>query len=50
MFDEEPLSASSGLRELDTCILGSHNASNTADAVRRVNELAIENLLQGLGV
>jgi D-3-phosphoglycerate dehydrogenase len=48
VFEEEPLPASSPLRELDGVILGAHNASNTIDAVRRVNELAIENLLAGL--
>jgi phosphoglycerate dehydrogenase-like enzyme len=29
-------------------ILGSHNASNTAEAVARVNELAIDNVLRGM--
>jgi hypothetical protein len=29
-------------------ILGSHNASNTIEAVARVNDLAIEHLVRGL--
>jgi D-3-phosphoglycerate dehydrogenase len=49
VFEEEPLPWSSPLRDLDECILGSHNASNTMEAVKRVNDLAIRNLLKGLG-
>ncbi len=49
VFEEEPLPLSSPLRELDNCIFGSHNSSNTIEAVMRVNELAIRNLLDGLG-
>jgi D-3-phosphoglycerate dehydrogenase / 2-oxoglutarate reductase len=48
VFEEEPLPLSSPLRELDSCIFGSHNSSNTIEAVMRVNELAIRNLLDGL--
>jgi D-3-phosphoglycerate dehydrogenase len=48
VFEEEPLPLSSPLRELDNCIFGSHNSSNTIEAVMRVNELAIRNLLDGL--
>ena len=45
VFEEEPLPATSPLRELPNVILGSHNASNTAEAVSRVNRMAIDNAL-----
>lgn len=44
VFEKEPLPASSYLRKHPLCILGSHNASNTEDAVVRTNELAINKL------
>ena len=45
VYETEPLPADSPLRALSNVILGSHNASNTEEAVRRVNRLAIENLM-----
>lgn len=45
VFETEPLPADSQLRSIPNVIMGSHNASNTIEAVRRVNRLAIENLL-----
>ena len=45
VFETEPLPADSPLRRFDNCILGSHNSSNTLEAVMRVNDLAIGNLL-----
>lgn len=48
VFEHEPLPARSPLRALDTCILGSHNSSNTVEAVDRVNQQAIQLLLEGL--
>lgn len=48
VFEEEPLSSDSPLREFDSCIFGTHNSSNTYEAVMRTNELAICNLLDGL--
>jgi D-3-phosphoglycerate dehydrogenase len=48
VFEEEPLSLDSPLRQFDNCIFGTHNSSNTLEAVMRVNELAIQNLLDGL--
>ena len=45
VFETEPLPAGSPLRTLPNVIFGSHNASNTAEAVTRVNRLAIDNLL-----
>jgi len=50
VFEDEPLPLGSPLRELPNVILGSHNASNTAEAVSRVNRLAIDNLLAVLAV
>lgn len=48
VFEEEPLPPDSPLRQFDSCIFGTHNSSNTLEAVLRVNELAIRNLLDGL--
>ena len=48
VFAEEPLPESSPLTEMDTVILGSHNAQNTSEAVKRVNDHAIGNLIEGL--
>lgn len=44
VFEVEPLPADSALRRFDQCIFGSHNGSNSADAVRRVSRLAIEKI------
>jgi D-3-phosphoglycerate dehydrogenase / 2-oxoglutarate reductase len=48
VFEVEPLPFDSPLREFDNVVLGSHNASNTAEAVARTSTRAIENLLRGL--
>lgn len=50
VFEREPLAASSPLLGFEGVVLGTHNASNTLEAVLRVNELSIENLLRGLGI
>ncbi|MEH6789267.1 NAD(P)-dependent oxidoreductase [Parasphingorhabdus sp.] len=42
VFEEEPLSADSPLRAYPYNIFGSHNGSNTVDAVRRVSRMAID--------
>jgi D-3-phosphoglycerate dehydrogenase len=42
VFEIEPLEDSSPLRRFDQCIFGSHNGSNTIDAVRHVSHYAIE--------
>ncbi len=47
VFEEEPLPPASPLRGFERCIFGSHNGSNTEDAVRRCSERAI-GLLFGL--
>ncbi len=49
VFEEEPLPQDSPIRKFDNCIFGSHNSSNTYEAVMHTNELAIRNLLDGLG-
>jgi D-3-phosphoglycerate dehydrogenase len=49
VFEVEPLPADSNLRRQERCVFGSHNASNTADAVERTNCLAIEKLMGFLG-
>lgn len=48
VFETEPLPSQSPLRRFGNVILGAHNSSNTAEAVRRTSLRAIENLLQGL--
>lgn len=49
VFEVEPLPAESPLRAHPRCIFGSHNASNTADAVVRTSEIAIDRLMGLLG-
>jgi len=50
VFEVEPLPADSPLRAMtDRTIFGSHNGSNTVDAVRRCSVLAIDTLLDYLG-
>lgn len=44
VFEVEPLSDTSALRKFDRCIFGSHNGSNTVDAVRHVSHLAIDHM------
>jgi D-3-phosphoglycerate dehydrogenase len=50
VFEIEPLLADSPLRRFDRCIFGSHNGSNTEDAVRRVSHQAIAHLFDFLDV
>lgn len=50
VFEVEPLSADNPLRGYERCIFGSHNGSNTEDAVRRVSHQAIGHLFEFLGV
>ena len=42
VFENEPLLDSSELRGFERCIFGSHNGSNTIDAVRRASHQAIK--------
>ena len=48
VFEVEPLENSSPLREYDQCIFGSHNASNTRDAVKRTSTDALQKLFRFL--
>lgn len=48
VFEVEPLPEQAYLREHPRCVFGSHNASNTADAVTRTSELAIQQLIDFL--
>jgi D-3-phosphoglycerate dehydrogenase len=48
VFEVEPLSAENPLRRFENCIFGSHNSSNTQDAVDRINEMALANMLSVL--
>lgn len=50
VFETEPLPLSSPLRRFERCILGSHNASNTKEAVMRASTRAVELLFGFLGV
>lgn len=50
VFENEPLPTDSFLRSHPRCIFGSHNASNTKDAVIRTSEIAIDKLMEFLGV
>ena len=50
VFEIEPLPMDSSLRKHPRCIFGSHNASNTADAVTRTSEIAIDKLMEFLKV
>lgn len=50
VFEVEPLPMDSYLREHPLCIFGSHNSSNTADAVEKTNIVAIEKLMAFLSI
>ncbi len=50
VFEIEPLPSDSYLRSHPRCIFGSHNASNTSDAVTRTSEIAIRKLYNFLGL
>jgi len=48
VFEIEPLPMDSYLRTHSRCVFGSHNASNTSDAVVRTSEIAIGKLISFL--
>lgn len=50
VFEVEPLPEQSPLRDMPRCIFGSHNGSNSVDAVHRTNTKAIAHLCEFLGV
>lgn len=49
VFEQEPLPAQSPLRAMPQCIFGSHNGSNTKDAVIRASNEAMAKLFNFLG-
>lgn len=50
VFEAEPLSPTSPLRQFENVIFGAHNASNTREASLRTHWAALDNLLAGLGL
>ena len=48
VFEVEPLPADSPLREFPNCLLATHNANNSRQAVKRVHESTVANLLNAL--
>jgi len=48
VFEVEPLPLDSPLRDHPRCVFGSHNSSNTSDAVIRTSEIAIAKLMDFL--
>ena len=50
VFTVEPLPMDSRLRQHPLCVFGSHNGSNTLEAVTRTNIRAIEQLFRFLGI
>ncbi|HEY4606235.1 MAG TPA: phosphoglycerate dehydrogenase [Acidimicrobiia bacterium] len=50
VFEEEPVSLDNPLLTMDNVILGSHNGSNTTEAVERTTVRAVRNLITGLGL
>ena len=50
VMEVEPLPAGSQLRNYPACVFGSHNSSNTADAVTATSHRAIDELFGFLGI
>jgi D-3-phosphoglycerate dehydrogenase len=50
VFEVEPLPATAPLTAIESCILGSHNASNTREGVLRASAQAVTNTLAALGL
>ncbi len=48
VFESEPLSPDDPLLECERCVFGAHNGSNTVEAVARVNEMSVANLIGAL--
>jgi D-3-phosphoglycerate dehydrogenase len=49
VFEIEPLPMDSPLQSMEKCIFGSHNGSNTIDAVHKTNIKAVTKLIEFLG-
>lgn len=50
VFEIEPLPMASKLRGFENCVFGTHNSSNTIDAVRRASYKAMDLLFNFLGI
>jgi D-3-phosphoglycerate dehydrogenase len=50
VFESEPLPYDSPLRDFECCIFGTHNGSNTSDAVRRASQQAMKLMFSFLGL
>ena len=50
VFEEEPLSKNSKLKNYDRCIYGSHNSSNSKEAVDKTSKIALKKLFDFLNV
>jgi phosphoglycerate dehydrogenase-like enzyme len=50
VFENEPLPAGSALRTFERCIFGTHNGSNTVDAVKRASQVAMKHMFEFLEV
>ena len=50
VFEKEPIDQTHALFSFDQVIVGSHNGSNTEEAVARATSLAVRNLLRGLEI
>lgn len=48
VFEKEPINLENEILKMPNVILGSHNANNTLDAVEKVHELTIRNLIKSL--
>ena len=49
VFEIEPINSTNSLMNFDNCILGSHNASNTIEAVKKTNLATISYLREKIG-
>jgi len=50
VFEVEPVEPTNELLAFDKVVVGSHNGSNTREAVERTTRQAVSNLLEGLGL
>lgn len=48
VFENEPLTEDNPLRKYESCIFGSHNSSNTYEAIMKTNDIAINHVIEVL--